>query len=162
MRLPGGRPGLLPIGAGLAALMALCLAVAWWGYAGQQEACSDEEQAVFEEFPQYGDRQVEPESVSTTSSCVIRLETPDPEEEIFAYYSQSLLENGWEIDTQPPPYSELTEFTGPEATIPARVVPSGLVALRGTYVYQVRYNQQPQSEEGRIVAIVLEGREPPE
>lgn len=162
MRPPGSRPRLLPTAAGLAAFMALCLAVAWWSYVVQEEACSDEEQAVFEEFPQYGERQIEPESAPTTGSCVVRFETPDPEGEIFAYYSQSLLENGWEIDTQPPPYSELTEFTGPEATIPARVVPSGLVAMRGVYVYQVRYNQQPRSEQGRIVAVVSKRREPPE
>lgn len=139
--------------------MALCLAVA---YVEQERACTDEEQAGFEEFPQYGERQIEPESVSATSSCIVRFETPDPEEDIFAYYSQSLLENGWEIDTQPPPYSELTEFTEPEATIPARVVPSGLVAMRGVYVYQVRYNQQPRSEQGRIVADVSKRPEPPE
>lgn len=159
MRPLGGRPGLLTIAAGLAALMALCLAVA---YVEQEGACSDEEQAVFEEFPQYGERWIEPESAPTTGSCVVRFDTTDPEGEILAYYSQSLLENGWEIDTHPPPYSELTEFTEPEATIPARVVPSGLVAMRGVYVYQVRYNQQPRSEQGRMVAVVSKRREPPE
>ncbi len=151
MRPAGRRPGMLWIAAGLAAFLVLGLASAF-GLAKLSglDDCTDEERAVFEEFPQYGGQEIEPEPESVTGGCVARFNTSDPEEEVFAYYSERLRENGWEVEREPPPYSELTEPTVAGETDPARVVGSTLFATRGVYAYRLTYLPQPQSDEARI------------
>lgn len=121
-------------------------------------SCSDEELAVFEEFPQYaGGQEIEPEPSS--GACIVRFTTAEPEEEVFRYYVEGLQEDGWEIEIVPQSVSELVESTEEDSSA-ARVVASTIRARRDAYQYGVAYRQQAQSDEGRVIATVAEGRQP--
>lgn len=148
------RMGLVRIAAVLVALLVLGLGGAW-AYTSLA-VCTDEERAVFEEFLQYGGQEIEPEPESATGGCVVRFDTSDPQEEVFAYYSERLRENAWEVEREPPPYSEMTEPKGQpgEETVPATIRGVELFARRGAYVYRIHYLPQPRSEEGRVIASV--------
>ena len=89
-------------------------------------ACSSDERAVYEEFPQYGGRGVEPEGNPESGSCAAYYETPGSEEEVFAYFRGRLEENGWE---ERPAESWRAEG--------ARYVPTELVYERGDFRYEV-------------------------
>lgn len=150
-----GRPGWLLVVVGLVALLVLGFAGVW-GFAKYEELakCTDEKRAILGEFPQYGGQEIEPEPDVATSACVVRFTTTDPEEEIFAYYSERLRENGWEVEREPPPYSEVTESTEPGATTAANIQSSGLSARRGGYLYRISYTPQPRSDDARVVIAV--------
>ncbi len=87
------------VAAGLAVLLVLGMAGVW-AYASLS-ACTDEQRAIFEEFPHYGGRQLEPERSWATGHCGASFYTADSEEEVFAYYLEKLRENGWEVEIVP-------------------------------------------------------------
>ena len=62
--------------------------------------CSDEERAVFAEFPQYGGVEREPQSDSTSSGCAVFYETSAPPEEVAEYFAEHLEAHGWTVDQQ--------------------------------------------------------------
>ncbi len=161
---PQGRGqalGILRTVAGLGLVLALGFGVASCYTVTLQISCDDERE-ILEEFPHYGGREIEPEPSPVSSDCIVRFFDSDPEEEIFAYYSERLRENGWEVESEPPPYSEITEPTGPEQTAPAGKHISSLRARRDGYGYVVTYNPQRRSEEARVVVSVSEVQEPPQ
>lgn len=76
--------------------------------------------------PQYGGRVVEPEGNPEKSSCASYYQTPDSEEEVFAYFRERFEEHGWELAP-----SESYRMEGGE------LVPADLVAHRGDFSYRV-------------------------
>lgn len=93
--------------------------------------CSLDERAVFEEFPQYGGLEVEPESNINWGSCGTDYETPASREEARAYFSERLRANGWEVPAEPPP----GEMPGGEPALGGDL----LRATRDGYQYWVLY-----------------------
>ena len=150
--------GPLWIAAGLVALLVLSLGGAW-AYA-RLAGCTDGERAALEEFPQYGAREIEPETERATGGCVVRFDTSAPEEEIFAYYSDGLRQNGWEVEREPASYSEPTgHSTGQDGDEKTSAVIHGaeLFARRDAYSYRLHYLPQPQADEARVIAGVEGG-----
>ena len=63
--------------------------------------CSAGELAVLEEIPRYDGREIEPGPVGPGfASCSVRYPANASKEEILAYYSEWLHENGWETELQ--------------------------------------------------------------
>ena len=89
-------------------------------------ACSSAERAVYGEFPQYGGRAVEPSGNPDSGSCAAYYQTPDTEEEVFAYFRERFGEHGWEEAPH-----ESYRMEGGE------LVPTDLVAHRGDFSYRV-------------------------
>ena len=93
-------------------------------------ACSAEERAVFEEFPQYGELRVEPSGNPDSGSCAAYYDTRAPAGEVFAYFKEQFGENGW--DERPTESYRLVVEGGGEFC-----VPSNLVAKRDGFRYVV-------------------------
>lgn len=85
--------------------------------------CNNEERTVFEDFPQYDGSQTEPDT--SEGSCVARFSTSDSQEEVLAYYSERLRENGWEVEL-----------------IPNSEEPLALDARRDGYQYRVDFHHR--------------------
>jgi hypothetical protein len=62
--------------------------------------CGEEERAAFSEIPQYGGAEGSPESDSMSGGCVATYETSAPPEEIAAYLSERLRQQGWTVEDQ--------------------------------------------------------------
>jgi hypothetical protein len=94
--------------------------------------CSPEERAVFGEFPQYGELEVEPESNLEFGSCAAYYETPDSEEQARAYFAAQLRSRGWKVEIPEPP---------PETTPEGEPFAGGdlLWATRDGYLYSIYY-----------------------
>ena len=56
--------------------------------------CGNDERAVLEEFPHYGDQQFTP--FSGEVSCHVRYATDASRDEVLIYYEEQLREHGWE------------------------------------------------------------------
>lgn len=123
-RGPGYRAILVPV-AGLLLLSGLGAGGVLYPVAG---ACDEEERAAFGEFPQYEDGRAEPEADLNLGSCHASYETPDPEDEVVAYFEDRLRENGWEVEIRRPP-------SGSNPGSPTR-----LNASRGDLYYTVTYD----------------------
>ena len=89
-------------------------------------ACSEDERAVYGEFPQYGDLRVEPSGNPDRGSCAAYYQTPDTEEEVFAYFRERFEEHGWKEAPH-----ESYRMEGGE------LVPTDLVAHRSDFSYRV-------------------------
>ena len=97
----------------------------------QSVTCTPEMRAFFEEFAQYDGRELRP--TGTGRYCGIRIGTSDSEEEVFAYYSGKLRENGWEVTTLEFPDS-------PKPTdIENRILIGRQEGQEGIYYYEVNY-----------------------
>lgn len=118
---------------GLLALLGLVFVGVWGFVALTGLGCNGEERAVTNEFPHYGDRQIEPYSGEV--SCNVRYPARASKEEILTYYVDRLRENGWELRTFP--YREvLTEETLDALLQEER--PS-IIGYRGDYKYAITY-----------------------
>ena len=62
------------------------------------------------EFPQYKGQEIEPDTFE--GLCVARFPATAPKEEIFAYYSERLRENGWEVEPQQDPEGTIVALNG--------------------------------------------------
>lgn len=96
--------------------------------------CQGEKLAVFEEFPHYGSRDLEPIRdldvvLAAGDICMVEFETTASEEAVISYYEENLRENSWEVEVSvPPPTSELQG-------------PRSLSATRGDYGYSVNLGE---------------------
>lgn len=95
-------------------------------------ACNEEEQAVFEEFPQYGGIEREPEPSADTGGCAAFYDTQDSPEQVSAYFSRQLKEHGWTVDRKPKVGGNAAEQF--EGTL--------VRAHRGAYIYEVGYESR--------------------
>ncbi len=59
------------------------------------DACTFAERSVYEEFPQYEGRHVEPRRNVEAGSCWARYETPAGKGEVLAYFRGMFAEHGW-------------------------------------------------------------------
>jgi hypothetical protein len=107
--------------------------------------CNSRERAVLEEFPHYGDQQIEPYSGEV--SCNAHYTLRATRSEVLGYYDERLHENGWEVGgywaANPP---QGIEFFGEQLSDleeapedPEKMVRAGLEARRGEYSYSVEY-----------------------
>ena len=125
----GGPAKIVAAVAVLAVLVVLVLPVGQLGY-DWLTACSGEERAVFEEFPQYSPRTPEeldprPDLNAFTAvggDCYVDYRTPDGASKVTEYFEGRLEENGWR---RPP------GTTGP------------LAVRRGDYEYLVTFLDAP-------------------
>jgi hypothetical protein len=136
--------------------------------------CSDEERAIYEEFPQYGGW-IEPGTNPATGACFVRYEeTQSTKEEVQTYYSERLRENGWRVTREP----SVDELASPDVTTRLKTVPDEpgettevqytrvrelIRAERDGYRYKVSYHSSEARKEaprsgGEIVVRVGEGR----
>jgi hypothetical protein len=60
--------------------------------------CGEEERAAFSELPQYGGAEARPKSDSMSGGCVATYETSAPPEEVAAYVSERLRQQGWTVE----------------------------------------------------------------
>lgn len=132
---PRRRFGAVVALVGLLALVSVFLVGAF--FYSRAAGCSAEERAVFQEFPQYGGREMEPESNTGLGSCAAYYETPDPPEQVQAYFAERLVANGWEVKARPEEFGE-DEFGG---TI--------ITATRDGYYYDVSYESLEMYENPR-------------
>ncbi len=83
-------------------------------YAG---TCTLDEELLYEEFPQYGGREVEPRPNVGTGSCWARYETPARKAQVLAYFRGRFAEHGWEqeYDADFPTNGQLVMSRGRQA-----------------------------------------------
>jgi hypothetical protein len=62
--------------------------------------CGEEERAAFSEIPHYGGAEPRPKSDSLSGGCVATYETSAPPEEVAAYVSERLRQQGWTVEDQ--------------------------------------------------------------
>ena len=136
----GGRGITLGV-AGLLALVGLGLFGAWG--VTNVLGCGPGERAVFEEFPRYGGRIPEPRSDLEGASCYVWFVTPDPREEVYAYYEERLRERGWVVEIHHSP-----TWSSEHAT---------LEAVRDGYRYTVLYEPDVRMPGGRRVRVFVSG-----
>jgi hypothetical protein len=60
------------------------------------DACTFAERSVYEEFPQYGDREIPPSRNVEAGSCWARYETSTGKEEVLRYFRGRFAEHGWQ------------------------------------------------------------------
>ena len=143
-----GRAGLAKIVRALAALgvlVVLLLPVVEFGYT-RLTACTGEERAVFDEFPQYAPRAPEdldpkpddPDVLSAFgSACVVSYSTPDAATQVIAYFEGRLRQNGWEV-------------------LPSGTDGAAVYARRGGYEYRVSFSGNPaRTPKGTPVSVVV-------
>ncbi|MGF1473434.1 MAG: hypothetical protein ACFB50_17065 [Rubrobacteraceae bacterium] len=109
-----------------------------WGYFSTLGlGCDRGERRVYREFPQFGDRGIEPQANEETGACSARYETRQNRREIQSYYVRKLQANGWGITVRPSP----ERLAPPEETREVPVADAGslVTAERGEYYYQVEY-----------------------
>ncbi len=112
-------------------------------------SCSSREEAVFQEFPQYGNLRMEPEPNADIGSCAAYYEAPDPEEQVLDYFSEQLTAEGWEVTPQ------LNE--GAEDQFGGTIV----TATRDDFFYQVMYESlegYPEPRPGVHLAVHVSER----
>lgn len=112
--------------------------------------CDSEEQSVYGEFPQFGDRRIEPRSNLEAGNCSARYETRKDRREIQDYYVRQLVANGWKVTLKP----SQEKLAPPEKTVMQEPVPgepgktrevmvgdegSLVAAERDGYYYEVDY-----------------------
>lgn len=148
MRPRGTQPysGILTV-AGLLALLGLGVGGVLLLWSG---VCNERERAIFEEFPQYGSRQLEPEPNLDLGSCHAFYQVEATENEVSAYFANRLRANGWKVEIQRPPPGSLPNS------------PSYVSGRRDGYRYEVTYNPLEGYGEavpgGKIaVEVVFEG-----
>ena len=142
------------ITAGLAALLVLVV-VGSWGVYASTVTCTAGVRTAIEEFPQYGNQQIQPER-TPLGRCGVRFSTADPEEDVFTYYVERLQEHGWEVTRVPESVSNLADLTGSEETLPMGASSSSLGADRSGYSYGVSYHTRRGSEEASVSVWVVE------
>ena len=76
--------------------MLLVHAMWWSGCDGQ--VCTEEEQAVFAEFPQSGGLRVVPKGTADTATCAAYYQTADPPSQVQQYFVDALRACGWTIE----------------------------------------------------------------
>ena len=59
------------------------------------DACTFAERSVYEEFPQYGGREIPPSRNVEAGSCWARYETSAGKEEVLRYFRGRFAEHGW-------------------------------------------------------------------
>lgn len=158
--------------AALISLLALGLLASWIYFSDLGLGCDSEEQSVYKEFPQFGDRRIEPRTNEGLGTCSARYETRKSKQEIQDYYSQRLEANGWEVTRKPSP----EELAPPEKTVMEEPVPGEpgktrkvpvadagdlIAAERGEYYYEVGYYSLRDYIESRpgLEIIVHVGKE---
>ncbi len=80
----------------------------WWLLT--LRSCSEEELAVLEGFPHYGERQIEPDFDEGSGGCEVNFVTENSRQEVIDYYSETLRERGWNVEVLEP-----GETVGPSA-----------------------------------------------
>jgi hypothetical protein len=68
--------------------------------------CSDQERALVEEYPHYGDRRIA--TYPWTFSCSVRYTTNASTKKILGYYNELLRQEGWEVMGAKPCPGEVT------------------------------------------------------
>ncbi|CAN5662812.1 hypothetical protein BH24ACT22_BH24ACT22_06690 [soil metagenome] len=144
-----GRGSVFTAGA-LISFLSLGFLVSWVYFSGLGLGCDSEEQDVYGEFPQFGDRRIEPQANEETGDCSARYESRKNRRDIQDYYARNLEANGWKVTRKPSP-GQLAppEKTAMEEPVPGnpektRKVPVAdaeelISAERGEYFYQVEY-----------------------
>lgn len=136
--------------AALFSLLAAGLFVSWWYFTNLGLGCDSGERAVYEEFPQFEDRRIEPQTNQGFGTCWARYETRQSRQEVQDYYARKLKANGWTVVRKPspeelaPPEETVTEERVPGEPGKTRKVPMAdagalISAERGDYYYQVEY-----------------------
>jgi hypothetical protein len=104
--------------------------------AAYRDACTDEERAAFEEFPQYGGVRQQPSKDLETGSCALVLaHVEGSPEEVGAYYTEKLRSHGWELEK---PHVETATMSGGPSE-GARFEMTTLTAHRNGFWYDVIY-----------------------
>lgn len=98
-------------------------------------ACNAEERAVFEEFPQYGGIEKEPEPFAESGGCAVFYDTPDPQERVAEYYARQLKAHGWKVEKREGKGTIYLEEQNKKKTIPTVEV----MARRGDFSYEVLF-----------------------
>lgn len=101
-----------------------------------RDACTDEERAAFEQFPQYGGVRLKPSKDLENGSCAGVLEHVEGSpKEVGAYYEAQLRSHGWETEE---PHVETVTMSG-EPSEGARFEMTTLTAHRNGFLYDVIY-----------------------
>jgi hypothetical protein len=103
--------------------------------------CSGERKA-FDEFPQYGGREMEPQPSLESGSCAVFYDTPASQERVASYYTERLEARGWEVEQR----EYETTVSGPKKRTFDEVE---IMARRGDFFYEVffeshRYYDPPR------------------
>ena len=94
-------------------------------------ACSKEERAVFEEFPDYGGLERKPEPFAESGGCAVFYDTEASQERVTEYYMEQLESHGWKAEQM------VSEATLTES---GRTAPSiDIMARRDDYYYEVLF-----------------------
>lgn len=82
----------------LAAILAIPIAAVGAVFIQGSLVCGPEERAAFDEFAQYGGREMEAEGNIEPDSCFVNYSTPDSVDEVSAYFLEEFEANGWTIE----------------------------------------------------------------
>lgn len=94
-------------------------------------ACTEEEKAVFEEFPHFGGIEREPEPFTESGGCAVFYDTRASQERVAEYYMEQLESRGWKAEQM------VSEATLIES---GRTAPSiWITAHRDDFFYEVGF-----------------------
>ncbi len=86
------------IGASLAMMLAIPVAMVGAVFVQGSLVCDPEERAAFDEFAQYGGREMEAEGNLEPDSCFVNYSTPDSTEKVSEYFLDRFEARGWKIE----------------------------------------------------------------
>jgi len=133
-------------------------------FSAATRTCSDQERAVFLEFPQFGGMVLQPGSDIESGGCVASFQTADRRDDVIRYYKRQLEQHGWTMQD----IGEPAPGAGPEpggggsepASVVLSTVPScapsealcagSLDATRGSFSFNVSF----EATEGSTSVVV--------
>ena len=114
------------------AILLVGVPVAVRGFTSASGVCTQEEQKVYAQFPQYGNINKEPQRFPESGGCAVFYDTQASQERVAGHYVEQLKAHGWEVQQR----EYETTVSGAEKRTFEEVE---ITARRGNFVYNVLF-----------------------